>query len=279
MIDSNASPDAGAAVTPSGPAASSAGTIQPAGEAGQGATGAENFLPQGVDLNSLPPAVRAELDRINKEMVRGFTAKTQKLAEDQKKYGDYDTLKERASLYDQIAQQDEFVNQWNDFVKKQGAPPDQANAADPNHEIKKQLEQMQTKFQEIELKEFVDAFAAAKDEKGQDMNPDFDVLNGIQMGKNQQGQDYSLLRACVELSQGASPQDRVKMGYQAARKIRDQILEEGRKQGMGKMLSKVRNSTEAPTITSDKGVFTGDPKSLTTREARELAEKGIVLRT
>lgn len=273
----NASPAPAVSASPSmGTDAPQAGNIQPTGEAGQGATGSESFLPQGVDHNTLPPVLRAELDRINKEMVRGFTAKTQELAEERKKYEGYDTFKQKAELYEQFATNPEFIKRWNGFVEESNGKNGQAQE-DPTAAIKAEIAEVKQQMQVRELSEFADAFASAKDEKGQLLNPDFDMLGGLQLGKNSDGDEYSLLRACVELSQGKTPQEKLTAGYKAAKQIRDQIFEEGRKHGMGKMLSKVRNSTEAPTISSDKGSFTGDPKKLSVREARELAERGVVV--
>ena len=276
---SNASPAQASAASPAmGTPASSSGTIQPTGEAGQSATSTENFIPHGMDLNTLPPAARAELERINKEMVRGFTAKTQKLAEDTKKYEGFDAFKQKAELYEQFAAQEDFVRQWNEHVHKQSGQNGQAGQNDPNAEMRAKLQEIESKMQQSELTQIVEAFSETQDEKGQLMNPDFDALNNVTLGKTQQGEEFSLLRACIELSEGNSPQEKLANGYKSAKMIRDQILEEGRKQGMGKMLSKVRNSTEAPSpITSDKQSFNGDAKKLSVREARELAEKGVLV--
>lgn len=276
-----ASSEASAAATSNGTASASSGTTQPSGEAGQGATGSENFLPQGVDINTLPPAVRAELDRINKEMVRGFTAKTQELAEQRKKYEGYDTYKQKADLYEQIASQEEFVRQWNEYVKKVGGQGQagQGDPNDPNVKLQAEVQEIKTELERAKAGEIVEAFSSAKDEKtGELLHPDFEALHSVVIGGNEKVGEYSLLRAAVDLAPGATQQERLANGYKAAKAVRDAILEEGRKQGMGKMLARARNSSEAPTLSTEKGVFTGDPKNLSAREARELAEKRVVVR-
>lgn len=260
-----------------GTAAAPNGNTQTTGEAGQGATGTENFLPQGVDLNTLPPAVRTELDRINKEMVRGFTAKTQKLAEDQKKYEGYDTLKQKAEAYDRVASDKDFNRVWQEHMQKVAQAKANGTAAPSTEKLEAKLQEIESKLQQAEFSEVVKGFSEAKDDKGDLLRPDFADLKSISLGANGAGDEYNLLRACVELAPGKSPQEMLENGYKTAKAIRDQILDEGRKQGMGKMMAKVRNSTQAPTITSDKAVFNGDPKKVSVREARELAEKGVVL--
>lgn len=282
----NASPSDQSSVSPSqGPESSVNGNIQSGGEARQSATATETFVPQGMNVNTLPPAVRAEMERVNNEMVRGFTAKTQKLAEEAKKYEGYDAFKQKAEFYDQFSAQDEFVKRWNDYVEEVNARKNgvqKADSSDPVHaklaEFEKQLQAERLARQESEVMTFVDAFSNAKDEKGAPLHPDFEALSEYTLGASKEAGEYSLLRACIELAGGNTPQERVSAGYKIAKGIRDQLLEEGRKQGMGRMLSKVRNSTEAPTISSDKTSFNGDAKKLSVREARELAEKGVVVR-
>lgn len=266
----NPTPTGDTAANPSQEPAQSTGTVKPSGQAnGQSAPADEGFTK--LDPNTLPPQLRSAYDN----MLRDYKEKTTRLSEERKKYEGFDTFKQKAELYEQIASQQEFVQQWNDFVQKRSGQSGQQNAGDPTTELKAKLEQIESKLQQSELSEVVESFSSAKDDKGELLNPDFDALNSVTLGKNQQGEEFSLLRACIELSPGNSPQERLANGYKAAKTIRDQIIEEGRKQGMGRMLSKVRNSTEAPTITNDKQSFNGDPKNLSVREARELAEKGV----
>jgi hypothetical protein len=272
----NPTPGSDSAANPSPEPTQSTGTVQPSGQADgrQSAPTEESFT--NLDPNTLPPQLKAAYN----SMLRDYKTKTTEIAEQRKKYSDYDTHKQRSELYEQLASQEEFVKQWNEHVQKQNGQVNQnGQEQDPIQAkiqaIEKQLNEEKSVRQERELADVVDSFSTAKDDKGVLLNPDFDILNNIVVGKNAQGEEYSLLRTSIEFAQGATPQERLANGYKNAKAIRDQIIEEGRKQGMGKMLSKVRNSTEAPTITSDKQVFNGDPKNLSVREARELAEKGM----
>ena len=253
--------------------AAAPGTVQPSGQVGggQSAPAEESFTK--LDVNTLPPQLRQAYDN----MLRDYKDKTTKLSEERKKTEGFDAYKQKAELYEQIAAQDEFVRQWNEYVQRQNAADGQKPPTDPTVELKAQIEEIQRKQQQTELAEVVEAFAGATDEKGQALHPEFDALNSIDLGKAPDGQSFSLLRACIELSPGNTPQEKLTAGYKTAKAIREQIFEEGRKSGMGKMLAKVRNSTEAPTITSDKQAFNGDPKKLSVREARELAEKGVLV--
>lgn len=274
-LTQSVSPTTAPAASPSaGPAATTNGTTQPTGEARHGATESENFVPQGTDLNTMPPAARAELERINKEMVRGWTAKTQKLADEHKKYEGYDTYRQKAERLEQLQANQDFVRLWNEHVQKTGSAQ---RAGDPANtsKLEQKLQEIETKMQQSEIEGMVKTFREMKDDKGEPMHPDFESLNTIGLGKTSQGDDYSLLRACVELSQGNSDQEKLANGYKAAKAIRDQIYEEGRKSGMGKMLARVRNSTNEPTLSTDKTSFNGEAKKLSAREARELAEKGV----
>lgn len=275
---SGATSTANATATPSQePAASSGGTTAPTGEAGQAATGSDNFVPQGIDVNSLPPHVRTEMERINKEMVRGFTAKTQELAEIRKKYDNYDALRQKAESYDKLTADHEITRLIEDHKRR----TEQARASgqtDPGtQKLEAKLQEIENKIQMSELVDVVKSFQDGTNDKGELLHPEFSELNSIGIGKTAQGDEYSLLRACVELSPGETPNEKLENGYKTAKSIRDQIFDEGRKSGMGRMLTKVKNSSEMPTLSTDKTAFNGDAKNLSAREARELARKGVVV--
>ena len=271
-------PGSTSTATPETAPVAATGTVQSGGQAtGQNAPAQDSFT--GLDPATLPPQLKQAYD----SMLKDYKSKTTEVAEQRKKYSDYDDLKQKASFYDQFSSREDAVKWWNEYVQKQsGQQNGQENSQDPIQaklqELEKKLEAEQQARQRAELEEVVSAFATSTDDKGQPMNPNFDALNSVQLGKTPDGDEYSLLRACIDLSGGQNPQEKLVNGYKAAKAIRDQIFEEGRKHGMGKMLSKVRNSTEAPTITSDKQTFNGDAKNLSVREARELAEKGVVVR-
>lgn len=270
----------GAATSETTPAAS-AGTVPVGGEANrQSASTEESFTK--LDVNTLPPQLKQTYDN----MLRDYKQKTTELAEQRKKYGDYDDVKKKADWYDNVSNQQEFVNMWNEFVEKSNAKPN-ADPNDPVAQLQSRLEKVENERvverQRMEAIQSIEAFANAVNEAGEKVNGDFDKLNELVIG-SVQGEDgtlsdFSLLRAAMELAPGKTLQERITNGYQAAQKLYQSILEEGRKAGMGKMLSKFKNSTEVPGhLSTDKGVFTGDAKALSAREARELAEKKVVVR-
>ena len=273
----NSTPASAATATPVTDPAATTGTVQSSGQAtGQSAPAQDSFT--GVDPNTLPPQLKRAYDG----MLKDYKSKTTEIAEQRKKYADYDDLKQKAGFYDQFSSREDAVKWWNEYVQKQNGHQNGTDATqDPVQaklqDLEKRLEGEQQARRQTEVAQVVDAFSTAKDEKGQLLRPDFEELAGLDLGKTEDGDTYSLLRACVDLSPGKTPDEKLLAGYQAAKSIRDKIFEEGRKHGMGKMLSKVRNSTEAPTITSDKTSFTGDAKKLSVREARELAEKGVMV--
>ena len=261
---SGASPTA----TVTGDPSNAPGSATPAGTTTPGET---TFTPSGVDLAKLAPEVRAEIERINKDMVRGFTAKTQELAGERKKYADYDSLKEKASSYQQFAENEEFVKRWNAYVEetagKNGSP-------DPAVEsLKKDVAEMKTNAQKMELMTAVEAFADAKDEKtGEKLRPDFNKLDEVKISDN-----LSLLSASIQTAQGKNPLEKLQNGYANAKKVFDEIFESGRKAGLERIGQKLRNGSEMPTGSITGGVFTGDPKKITVSQAMDLAKKGVTV--
>ena len=244
------------------------GTVQPSGQPGQSVPAEERF--GDVDPNTLPP----QLKSIHDNMLKGWKEKTTKLSEERKKYEGHDAYKQKAEMLEKLQANQDFVRLWNEHVQKAQGNTD--GKADPN--IQAKLQEIETKLQRQEIDGMVKTFREMKDDKGEPMHPEFDALQGVELGTTAQGDKYNLLRACVELAQGNSDQEKLMNGYKNAKAIRDQIFEEGRKHGMGKMLTRVRQSTEAPGITSEKTSFNGDPRKLSVQEARELAEKRISVR-
>jgi hypothetical protein len=136
---------------------------------------------------------------------------------------------------------------------------------------------MSQKMQISELTQVTDAFAEAVNEKGEKMHPDFDRLNEVVIGKTQVGnstEEYSLLRACVELAQGKTPQEKLAMGYKTAKELHDKIFEEGRKAGMGRLQTKVLNGTNPPSGSSGEVLSVTDKKPKNAHEALAMARRG-----
>lgn len=255
------------------PAATSTETGATNGQAHGGAPNDEIF--KGVDPNRLPPEAKAAYD----SMLKDYREKTARLSETVKSEAQKATeaYRSKAELYDQIATQEEFVRQWNDYVQKS-----QSNGTPTQGDPK--LAQLEAKFQEInqkiqmsELSQLTDSFADAVDEKGAKIHEDFDQLNSIHMGKLQNGgevEEFSLLRACIELSQGNNPQERLANGYKLAKGVRDQIYEEGRKAGMGRLQTKVLNGSLPPSNSSSDVISVTDKKPKSAREALAMARRG-----
>jgi len=136
---------------------------------------------------------------------------------------------------------------------------------------------MEQKIQLTELSKVTDSFAEAVNEKGEKIHPDFDRLNEFVIGKANGSEEYSLLRACIELSPGKSPQERLTMGYKAAKELHDKIFEEGKKAGMGRVQAKVLNGTNPPSLSSGDVLSVTDKKPKNAREALAMARRGQVV--
>ena len=277
----NSTPDSGTMATDNNSTHQTVeGTVQTNGDAGgQGAPIEETFTR--VDVNSLPPQLRESYNN----MLRDYKEKTTGIAETIKSEVAKATeaLRSKADYYDSIVSQESFVKQWNDYVAKVNqAESVQPGSSQTNPELiqlKAQVQQVSQKLQEAELSQVTDAFADAVNEKGEKINADFDKLNSISIGQIQNGdetEDFSLLRACVELSPGNSPQEKLANGYKMAKQQYDAIFEEGRKAGMGRIQSKVSNGTQPPTNVGGALSIT-EKKPRSAREALEMAKKGIMV--
>lgn len=263
---------------PLGPATITNGTSSPGGQA-QGATPADDLF-KGIDPNRLPPEIKAHYDG----MLRDYRDKTGRLSETIKAEVAKSTepWKSKAELYDQIATQEEFVRQWNEYVQKQQTPENAANpAGDPVlSQMKAQIQEMNQKIQLSEMAQITEAFADAVDGKGTKLHPEFDALNQIHIGQLQSGQsaeDFSILRACVELAQGKSPTEKLTNGYKAAKAAYDSIFEAGKKAGMGRLQTKVQNGTNPPTNVAGEVMSVTEKRPKNAHEALAMAKKGVMV--
>lgn len=258
------------------PSATTNGTGEPNGEARQSATATDTFVPQGIDINTLPPSVRAHIEKINSDMVRGFTEKTTKLSETTKSEVAKATeaYRQKAELYDQIATQEEFVKMWNEHVQKSQAPQPGQSEPDP---VTQKLKELEQKIQISEMTQVTESFAEAVDEKGQKIHPDFDELNGLIVGSVGGNEPFSLLRASIELAPGNSPAEKLANGYKTAKQVRDQIFEAGRKAGMGRLQTKLQNGTIPPSNGAGEVLSVTEKRPKSAREAMDLARKNYVV--
>lgn len=263
------------------------GTGTSNGEASQSATVQDSFIPEGVDINTLPPNVRAMVDKINKDMVRGFTEKTTKLSETTKSEvaKAVEAYKQKAEFYDSIASQEAFVNKWNEYVKEQEKSAQGHGSVDANgdpivNQMKQELQEMKQKMQISEMSQITEAFAEAVNEKGEKLHPEFDALNNFSLGKIQNGnqaEEFSLLRASIELAPGKTPQEKLANGYKAAKATYDAIFEMGKKAGMGRLQTKALNGSLPPSNSTIEGLTTTDKKPKSAKEAMDLARRGVMV--
>lgn len=264
------------------PATDLNGTDTTSGQVSGGTPTEEIF--KGIDPNTLTPKEKATYN----SMLSDYRAKTAGLKETIKSESAKaaavaaEAYKSKAELYEQIASQEEFVKQWNEYVQKTqaqtGAPPQEGDPV--LSEMKQQLQEMNQKIQMSELSKVTDSFADAIDEKGVKIHPDFDALNSIVIGKVHNGksaEEYSLLRASIELAPGGNPQEKLVNGYKMAKATYDSIFEAGKKAGLGRLQTKVLNGSLPPSNSGSEALQVTDKKPKTAHEAFALAKRGIVV--
>jgi len=244
----NPTPDATPAATPpQAEPASSPGTVPNNGDAGSGQGAPVDNTFTRVDPNTLPPQVRQAYDN----MLRDYKDKTTKVAENVKAEVAKATeaFKQKAEWYDQLLAQEEFVNQWNDYVQRANPQPNQT-PDDPASKLTKEVEQLKAFAQREQTQKAIEAFASAVNDKGQKMNVDFDKLNSVVVSEIEaeggQKRQVSFLGAAIDLSQGKTIQEKLANGYATAKKVYDQIFEEGKKSGMGRLQAKALSGTNPP---------------------------------
>lgn len=249
------------------------------GEATQGATGQDSFIPKDVDVNTLPPNLRAIVDKINKDMVRGFTEKTSSISEKVKQ----ETAKavaqyqEKAKLYEQIAAQEDFVQKWNAYVQEKQSGGQTAEGDPKLSQLEAKFEEINQKIQMSELSQMTNAFAEAVNEKGVKLHPEFDELNTLPVGQGPNGEQFSLLSVCSKLAQGQTPQERLANGYKQAKLAYSTIFEAGKKAGMGRVQAKIQNGTQPPSNSTGDILSYTEKRPKNAREAIEMARRGQVV--
>ena len=276
----NSNPGTGDAATTETSPAATTGTVQTNGEAnnGQGAPVDEGFTH--VDPKTLPPQLRSAYDN----MLRDYKEKTTKLSETTKAEvaKATDAFRAKAEFYDQFASREDAVQWWNEYVNKNNSNGTNTESnGDPKlTQLEQELQAMKQKMQQSEVAEITSAFAEAINEKGEKLNPQFDELNSIMIGKIQNGQEaegFSLLRACIELSNGKTPQEKLANGYKEAKATYDAIFESGKKAGMGRLQMKVKNGTIPPSNSTGDVLSVTDKRPKNAREALEMAKRGQVV--
>lgn len=241
--------------------------------------GAPDEIFKGIDPNRLTPNEKANYN----SMLKDYREKTGRLSETIKSETEKATkaYRDKASQYDQIAQQEEFVKQWNEYVQKEQSQSNQNETQGTTNPVltrmEQKLQEMSQKMEISELSQVTDAFAEAVNEKGEKLHPDFDQFNSITIGKLQNGEEYSLLRACIELTPGNNPQEKLVNGYKMAKAVHAGIFESGKKSGMGRLQTKVLNGTNPPSNSGNDVLSITDKKPKNAREAMEMARKGLMV--
>lgn len=247
-------------------------TVQDGGQ-DQGGSPTEEDLFKGVDPNKLPPEVRGHYD----SMLKDYREKTAKLSETRKAevQKEVEAYRQKAELYDSISAQEDFVKQWNEYV--QGTTAETLESQDPAlSKLEKEVKEMKQKEAIREMEKLTDAFADAVDDKGEKVNKNFDALNEITIGKAGDS-EYSLLRACIDLSTGKTPEEKLVNGYKAANEIHDKIFEAGRKAGLGRVQSKVQNGTQPPSNSGGADMSVTEKRPKNAAEALAMARRGQVV--
>lgn len=268
----NSTPGSGPVATAE-PPTTTQGTVPTGSDAGQGAPTEEGFTH--VDPRTLPPQLRATYDN----MLRDYKEKTTRLSETIKSETEKATqaYREKADFYDQFSSREDAVKWWNEYVQRVKNQETTQEGDPVLSQMKQQLQEMNEKIQISELSQVTEAFAEAADEKGTKLHPEFDNLNNIAIGQLNNGkeaEDFSLLRACVELSPGKTPQEKLANGYKTAKQTYDAIFDAGKKAGMGRLQTKVLNGTNPPSNSMADVLSVTDKKPKNAREALEMARKG-----
>lgn len=232
---------------------------------------------KGIDPNTLTPKEKA----LYNSMLSDYRQKTGKVSETVKSQVEKEVAayREKASQYEMIANNEKFVEKWNAYVQETQSQTGQApQEGDPvMAQMKAQLNEMNQKIQMSELSQVTEAFADAANEKGEKLRPDFDALNSIVLGKANGKEEYSLLRASIELAPGNNPQEKLSNGYKIAKQVHDSIFEAGKKAGLGRLNQKVLNGSLPPSNSGAEISSVTEKKPRNAHEAMQLAKKGIMV--
>jgi hypothetical protein len=275
----NPTPSAGTTATPpQAEPAADAGTVQPSGEAAgeQSASVEESFT--SINPNTLPPQLRPAYDN----MLRDYKTKTTRLSETVKSETAkaVEAFKEKAELYDKVITNEEFVKQWNEYVQKVNAQTS-ADENDPVVKLNKEVQQLKAVALKGEAIDAINMFANAVDEKGQKVHSDFDKLNSVVVDEIAEGNGnkraVTLLGIAIDISPGNTTHEKIANGYKSAKKVYDAIFEEGKKAGLGRLQTKVLNSTQPPSSMPPVATSSRRPKNA--YEALQFAKQGLAVHT
>jgi len=235
----------------------------PTGDAPQAATQEEKFF--SGDLSSLPPQLREHATKVNKEMARAFTEKTQRLAEERKSI---DEFRKKSDLYDQISADEAFVNYWTNLDKQgngqQAQAPSQAVSQETGLQLtdedyaaslqtkeglqsfvskliqasqaplKQELTRTQQALMVSKATEAIADFSTERDKDGKLLRPDFKTLE--EDGYIDQFLRQNPPRTATEYGKSLGK------AYESARKLVQKEREIGKKEAMAALQSKNRRA-------------------------------------
>lgn len=279
-----AEPVTGQAAPAATPETTSAGgqAIQQA----QGAPAQDSFTD--IDPETLPPELQAKY----KSMLADYTKKTMGVAE----------LRKKADTYDQLARDKRVVEFVNGLSKQQKADFKDQKAVEEKRlgekitdeefakgfqtkddfltlmervvneatgKSQKEINELKNYKSVNEAQNIVDQFATAQDKEGNPLRPDFAKLEEDQLISG-----FLSINPPEDHSQGSYTR-RLDEAYAWAKNLSQKYYEAGKAEALKIVQAKAATSTNPPTQ-AVKGAYTGpDPKKLTTREAMDLAKKGI----
>lgn len=263
-----------------------AGNVETAaGEANvdQGATSTEENFTH-VDPKTLDP----KLQIIHKQMLADYTRAKQEL---NARMREYQGIAQKAQIYDQLANDDKFVNYWNTLSQQQQADL-KAKAEEPGINITDEEWTQAIGFIPENKERFVglinkiyDSQTAPLKSKIEEQGKQLAIADATKVidqfaSKNPNFDKYEKYGFISYQMQGMgdiSPRQyeaKLAEAYTNADKVWNEIYNLGKQEALG-MIRQKQNNSILPPSNSDANIYTGkDPKKLSPAEAVALAKQG-----
>lgn len=283
MADASPTPYPNPSATPAtAPDASGSGTTAPQGDAM--AKGASEADISRIDVNTLPPEVRAAYEKAYNDMLRDYKDKTTKISEREKSLSE---AEQHSKLYQAMLQDPDFVNYWqtragNGGDRKPALPftEDEWEAAKESPGafydlVKKMNQPLQQELVNSKISDVIAEFAEEVEEVEKD---------GVKVEVKKRPLFYDLEESgLISHYMTRNPaksmdeyQKKLVSAYEWAKSQYDRIYAKGKDAANASVRGRLGNSTLAPgDITTTGETYQGkDPKKLTTAESWELAKQG-----
>lgn len=298
-------PSTEAATPATGPAPSATGTVPNGSEAGPGQSAPTEESFTNVDPNSLPPELRSKYDNMLRDYKsktqqiaderRAIDGKLKKAdvleqLEQHPKYPELVRFWNGLTNKEQQAVVDQQNGEQNGQARPERPTAQEWDAAriDPSlmpdliqREIQAERHDLQGRHAELQreqaavkqsmlqrdAREILDAYADAKDEKGEKLHPDFDELA-----------EKGLIPMFLDKMDAQDKRDMskaVSVAYQKAKEVADHFYSKGKNSALGTIQQKATQSTEPPSITAGETYNGTDPKKISVKEAILLGKKGV----